>query len=191
MNQSCPTARGRGHPGHGYGRGQPRTRCWRPAGPRQRPRQCPRTALPARPSRLEQLLTFDRLHKLPGLNLRKLDHLSMAHGIEGHVPYCQPAVTEFARRTPDPLKAAAGRRKRILWDAGRPLVPESVRTRQKQPFTFPVDSFLAPGTGLWRFATDVLARPRLCADGFLSGAAVREVLDRHAARRDRRAWCGA
>ncbi|MGW1145128.1 asparagine synthase-related protein [Streptomyces sp. NPDC002454] len=136
------------------------------------------------PSRLEQLLTFDRLHKLPGLNLRKLDHLSMAHGIEGRVPYCQPAVTEFARRTPDPLKAAAGRRKRILRDAGRPLVPESVRTRQKQPFTFPVDSFLAPGTGLWRCATDVLARPRPCADGFLSGAAVREVLDRHAARRD-------
>ncbi|MFF0219913.1 asparagine synthase (glutamine-hydrolyzing) [Streptomyces vinaceus] len=137
------------------------------------------------PSRLEQLLAFDRLHKLPGLNLRKLDHLSMAHGIEGRVPYCQPAVTEFARRTPDALKAPpAGRRKQILWDAGRPLVPESVRTRQKQPFTFPVDTFLAPGSTLWRFATEVLARPRLCADGFLSAAAVRAVLDGHAARRD-------
>ncbi|MFJ5810949.1 asparagine synthase (glutamine-hydrolyzing) [Streptomyces sp. NPDC093093] len=139
---------------------------------------------PPAPARLEQLLTFDRLHKLPGLNLRKLDHLSMAHGIEGRVPYCQPAVTDFARRTPDTLKATAVRRKGILWDAGAPLVPESVRTRQKQPFTFPVDAFLAPGTKLWEFAHDVLSRPRLSTDGFLSGAAVREVLDTHAVRRD-------
>ncbi|WP_438318266.1 asparagine synthase (glutamine-hydrolyzing) [Streptomyces sp. HUAS TT3] len=136
------------------------------------------------PSRLEQLLTFDRLHKLPGLNLRKLDHLSMAHAIEGRVPYCQPAVTDFARRTPDGLKTTESRRKQILWDAGGPLVPESVRTRQKQPFTFPVEAFLAPGTTLWEFATDVLARPRLCSAGLLSGAAVREVLDEHAVHRD-------
>ncbi|MEU3059878.1 asparagine synthase (glutamine-hydrolyzing) [Streptomyces subrutilus] len=139
---------------------------------------------PPAPARLEQLLAFDRLHKLPGLNLRKLDHLSMAHSIEGRVPYCQPAVTDFARRTPDALKATETRRKGILWDAGGPLVPHSVRTRQKQPFTFPVDAFLAPGTKLWEFATDVLAGPRLSTAGFLSAAAVREVLDAHAVRRD-------
>ncbi|MEU8778383.1 asparagine synthase (glutamine-hydrolyzing) [Streptomyces sp. NPDC048606] len=137
------------------------------------------------PSRLERLLTYDRLHKLPGLNLRKLDHLSMAHAIEGRVPYCQPAVTDFARRTPDALKVDGHRRKSILWEAGRALVPASVRVREKQPFTLPVDAFLTPGTRLWEFVTDVLGAPRLRAGGFLDEGAVRGVLARHARHRDR------
>ncbi|ARZ72326.1 asparagine synthase (glutamine-hydrolyzing) [Streptomyces albireticuli] len=136
------------------------------------------------PSRLEQLLTFDRLHKLPSLNLRKLDHLGMAHAVEGRVPYCQPSVTAFARRTPDDLKVDGSRRKGILWDAGRGLIPRSVQKRAKQPFTFPVDAFMTPGTKLWDFTTDVLARPRLCDAGFLSGAAVRKVFAEHTAGRD-------
>ncbi|MEU8462039.1 asparagine synthase (glutamine-hydrolyzing) [Streptomyces sp. NPDC029003] len=136
------------------------------------------------PSRLEQILAFDRLHKLPGLNLRKLDHLAMAHAVEGRVPYCQPAVTRFARRTRDAWKVDGPHRKRILWDAGAPLVPEAVRTRQKQPFTFPVRAFMAPGTALWDFAAATLARPRLCAAGFLDAAAVRTVLTEHGRGRD-------
>ncbi|MGW3012869.1 asparagine synthase (glutamine-hydrolyzing) [Streptomyces sp. NPDC001219] len=132
------------------------------------------------PSRLEQLLDFDRLHKLPSLNLRKLDHLSMAHAVEGRVPYCQPSVTAFARRTPDALKVAGQTRKQILWEAGRELIPRAVRERRKQPFTFPVSAFLTPGTKLWDFVTDVLSVPRLCTSGFLDGAAVRTVLREHA-----------
>ncbi|MGW0332526.1 asparagine synthase (glutamine-hydrolyzing) [Streptomyces sp. NPDC003011] len=136
------------------------------------------------PSRVEQLLAFDRLHKLPSLNLRKLDHLSMAHAVECRVPYCQPSVTAFARRTPDALKVTDSRRKRILWDAGEGLVPRAVQERQKQPFTFPVGAFLTPGTKLWDFATDVLARPRICDAGFLGEAAVRDVLREHARGQD-------
>ncbi|MFJ2112736.1 asparagine synthase (glutamine-hydrolyzing) [Streptomyces sp. NPDC087850] len=136
-------------------------------------------------SRLERLLTFDRLYKLPALNLRKLDHLSMAHSVEGRVPYCQPAVTRFARRVPDPLKVDGDRRKGVLWDAGAPLIPAAVRQRRKQPFTFPVSHFLRPGGKLWEFTTDILTRPRLCAAGYLSGTAVRDVLSAHAAGHDR------
>ncbi|MGW6455471.1 asparagine synthase (glutamine-hydrolyzing) [Streptomyces sp. NPDC055078] len=136
------------------------------------------------PTRLEQLLTFDRLHKLPSLNLRKLDHLSMAHAVECRVPYCQPAVTRFARRTPDALKVDGERRKGILWDAGARLVPPAVWCRQKQPFTFPVSAFMTRGTALWDFAAGVLTRPRLCASGFLGEAAVRKVIAEHLAGRD-------
>lgn len=136
------------------------------------------------PSRLEQILGFDRLHKLPGLNLRKLDHLSMAHAVEGRVPYCQPAVTRFARRTRDTWKVDGSRRKRILWDAGAPYVPQAVRTRQKQPFTFPVRAFMAPGTALWDFAAATLTRPRLTTYGFLDAAALRDVLTEHGRGRD-------
>ncbi|MFC7308235.1 asparagine synthase (glutamine-hydrolyzing) [Streptomyces monticola] len=131
------------------------------------------------PSRLEQLLTFDRLHKLPSLNLRKLDHLSMAHAVEGRVPYCQPALTEFARRTPDTLKAGGAGHKRILWEAGASKVPPAVRDRQKQPFTFPVSAFMAPGGKLWDFTLDTLTSPRLCSAGFLSAKAVQNVITEH------------
>ncbi|MFI9202539.1 asparagine synthase (glutamine-hydrolyzing) [Streptomyces sp. NPDC053048] len=136
------------------------------------------------PSRLERILTFDRLHKLPSLNLRKLDHLSMAHAVECRVPYCQPAVTGFARRTPDALKVDGSLRKRVLWDAGARLVPPAVRDRPKQPFTFPVDAFMKQGTKLWDFTVGVLTRPRLCDSGFLSAAAVRKVMTEHMEGRD-------
>lgn len=136
------------------------------------------------PSRLEQLLAFDRLHKLPSLNLRKLDHLSMAHAVECRVPYCQPAVTDFARRTPDARKVDGPHRKRILWDAGVGLVPPAVQSRQKQPFTFPVGAFMARGATLWEFTVDVLMASRLCSSGFLSRAAVRRVIMEHGGGRD-------
>ncbi|MET7641176.1 asparagine synthase (glutamine-hydrolyzing) [Streptomyces sp. NPDC005438] len=131
------------------------------------------------PSRLERILDFDRTHKLPALNLRKLDHLSMAHGIECRVPYCQPAVTRFARALPDELKVVGSHRKRVLWDVGAKWIPEAVRGRDKQPFTFPVGAWLRPGTVLWDFVVDVLDRPRLCSSGFLSEPAVRRVVTEH------------
>ncbi|PRY37505.1 asparagine synthase (glutamine-hydrolyzing) [Umezawaea tangerina] len=131
-------------------------------------------------SRLEQILTFDRLHKLPSLNLRKLDHLSMAHSVEGRVPYCQPEVTRFARHTPDVLKAAGPGPKQILWESSTGLIPPSVRSRPKQPFTFPVGVSLAAGTPLWDFVADVLHRPRLVTAGYLAHSAVRRVFAEHA-----------
>ncbi|MFI9388734.1 asparagine synthase (glutamine-hydrolyzing) [Kutzneria sp. NPDC052558] len=138
---------------------------------------------PAR-SRLEQILDFDRLHKLPSLNLRKLDHLSMANSVEGRVPYCQPAVTRFARQTDDALKVAGSARKQILWDAGADLIPPAVRSRAKQPFTFPVGAYLAAGGPLWDFVRDVLARPRLVTSGYLAGPAVRRLIAEHAKGHD-------
>jgi len=106
---------------------------------------------PPGPSRLEQLLTFDRLYKLPSLNLRKLDHLSMPHAVEGRVPYCQPEVTRFARHTPDAGKVDGARRKGILVEAATALASASVLERAKQPFTFPVTAFMEPGSryGPW------------------------------------------
>ncbi|SCL20796.1 asparagine synthase (glutamine-hydrolysing) [Micromonospora pallida] len=135
-------------------------------------------------SAVEQILSFDRTYKLPSLNLRKLDHLAMANTIEGRVPYCQPAVTRFARRTPDALKVGGARRKQVLWDAGVGLVPLSVQRRDKQPFTFPVSAYLTPGRALWDFTVDVLTRPRLCSSGMLSQSAVSGVIAEHARGRD-------
>jgi asparagine synthase (glutamine-hydrolysing) len=135
-------------------------------------------------SRLEQILTYDRRHKLPSLNLRKLDHLSMAHSVEARVPYCQPAVTRFARTSADALKVDGDRRKHVLWEAARGLIPSSVQTRPKQPFTFPVAVFMQPGSLLWTFITDVFASPRLCTAGYLSKGAVHNILTEHARGHD-------
>lgn len=130
-------------------------------------------------SRLEQILMFDRMHKLPSLNLRKLDHLSMAHAVEGRVPYCQPTVTRFARGTPDVMKVEGLRRKRVLWGVGPGLIPPTVQTRQKQPFTFPVAAFMVEGTKLWEYTMEVLTAPQLCASGFLDITELRRVVSEH------------
>jgi asparagine synthase (glutamine-hydrolysing) len=136
-------------------------------------------------SRVEQMLTYDRLYKLPSLNLRKIDHLAMSYAVEARVPYCQPSVTCFARQAPDELKVGGLRRKRVLRDAARGLIPSSVQARSKQPFTMPVDAFMSAGSKIWEFAVDVLTGPRICSDGYLSSPAVQDVLKQHADGMDR------
>jgi asparagine synthase (glutamine-hydrolysing) len=124
-------------------------------------------------SRLERMLAFDREIKLPSLNLSKIDHLSMANAVECRIPYCQRAVTAFARTSPDEFKIARSARKRVLYDMATSLVPPLVLHRAKQPFTFPTSAFLRPGHALWDFARDVLARPVLCTSSYLR----RDVID--------------
>lgn len=136
------------------------------------------------PSRVEQLLSFDRLDKLPHLNLRKLDHLSMAHSVEGRVPYCQPAITSFARGLPDVRKVDGEDRKPILWSAGERYLPRSIRERPKQPFSLPVRVALQPGMPTWDYLADVLSGSSLCAAGILDQAAVSGVIAAHRAGSD-------
>jgi asparagine synthase (glutamine-hydrolysing) len=136
-------------------------------------------------SRLEQMLSFDRADKLPHLNLRKLDHLSMAHSVEGRVPFCQPSITSFARGLPDVRKVDGDDRKPILWSAGERYLPRTISERSKQPFSLPVGVALRPGSRVWEYLVDVVSGSRLCAAGILDAEAVSGVVASHLTGSDR------
>lgn len=121
---------------------------------------------------LERITRFELEHRLPSYHLRRVDHLSMAGSVEVRLPFCQQSVVALGRALPDTSRIADGLVKRTLYKAAQGLLPDSVLTRPKQPFTLPVSAMLTPGTPLWEFARDLLGPARLATDGRLDGGTV-------------------
>ncbi|MEV8021312.1 asparagine synthase (glutamine-hydrolyzing) [Streptomyces sp. NPDC086554] len=126
----------------------------------------------SRAGRLATITEFETRFRMPAYHLRRVDHLSMASSVEVRLPFCQPSLVRYAKALPDELKVSGGRGKRTLYGAAAGLLPESVLTRPKQPFTLPIAAMLVPGTVLYTYARDVLDPVRLRRRGMLDAAAV-------------------
>ena len=70
-----------------------------------------------------RMMRFDFETYLPEDVLTKVDRMSMAHSIESRVPLLDNEVIDFAATLPASLKIANGRRKHILKEAARRLLP--------------------------------------------------------------------
>jgi asparagine synthase (glutamine-hydrolysing) len=81
------------------------------------------------PSRLNRYL-FDLVRRtnLPAVLLIQ-DRNAMAHGVENRVPFLDHRLVEFAFRLPASAKVGAGRRKRVVWEAAKNVVPSAVLAR--------------------------------------------------------------
>lgn len=112
-----------------------------------------------------QLLLFQKIH-VPGLLIR-LDVATMAHSVEGRVPFLDHRLVEFANSLPmeykmrrldtfdqayragltsDELSEVHDVPKTLLKDIARPVLPESIVWRKKMGFPIPVE-YYAPAGG--------------------------------------------
>lgn len=66
------------------------------------------------------------------MNLRDFDRLSMAHGVEVRSPFMDWRLVCFAFSLPSSAKIGSGFTKRILRDALKGILPESIRTRTRK-----------------------------------------------------------
>ena len=85
-----------------------------------------------------ELLEADMQLVLPNDMLRKVDLMSMAHGLEVRVPFLDHHVVAYAFQLPVASKINRQMRKRILQDAFRDLLPEELYNRPKQGFEVPL-----------------------------------------------------
>jgi asparagine synthase (glutamine-hydrolysing) len=84
----------------------------------------------ADPSHLNRyLFNLVRGTNLPSV-LQMQDRNAMAHGVENRPPFLDHRVVEWAFRLPSWQKVSAGRRKRVLWNAGHGLLPALVLARR-------------------------------------------------------------
>jgi asparagine synthase (glutamine-hydrolysing) len=75
---------------------------------------------------------------LPGYILSSQgDRVAMAHSVEGRYPFLDHRVVSFASRLPATLKLKVLNEKYLLKRLAKGLVPESIRTRPKQPYRAP------------------------------------------------------
>jgi asparagine synthase (glutamine-hydrolysing) len=137
--------------------------------------------------RLDAMSELEIEHRLPAYHLRRVDHLSMAHSVEVRLPFCQPQVARFAQSVPPDLRIRGDKVKRVLYRAAEGLVPASVLSRPKQPFTLPIMAMLQPGQPLFDHAREVLAAANLRRHAMLEPSAVSRLLREQAVRPSDRA----
>lgn len=101
---------------------------------------------------------------LPGYILSSQgDRMAMAHAVEGRYPFLDHRVAAFAARLPAGLKMKVLDQKYLLKLAVKGLIPESIRTRPKQPYRAPDGiSFFGNNDELVR---DLLSPSRIKQDG--------------------------
>jgi asparagine synthase (glutamine-hydrolysing) len=125
---------------------------------------------------LDRLLYTDMKTYLVEL-LMKQDQMSMSMSIESRVPFLDHHLVEFAARLPHRLKLRGLTTKRILREAVRGLIPDSVLTRPKMGFPVPFDGWMRGG---WNnVAREVLLDSRTRQRGVTNPAAVARLLDDH------------
>jgi asparagine synthase (glutamine-hydrolysing) len=119
---------------------------------------------------------------LPGYILSSQgDRMSMAHSVEGRFPFLDHRVIEFAGNLPARLKMKTLNEKYILKRAAGHLVPESIRSRPKQPYRAPdARSFFDSETGKARavYVDDLLSADRLREFGLFNPTAVEKLADK-------------
>ena len=136
-------------------------------------------ALPAH----ARMMRFDFETYLPEDVLTKVDRMSMAHSIESRVPLLDNAVIDYAAALPSSLKIHRGRRKHILKEAVRDLLPDGILDRQKQGFGVPLGVWFRGG--LADIFSDVLGSPRTRQRGYFNTEFVDRIVREHlAGRRD-------
>ncbi len=109
--------------------------------------------------------------------LMKQDQMSMSTSIESRVPFLDHKLVEFAARLPERMKLSGFTTKRILREAVRELLPESILTRKKMGFPVPFAGWAANG---WHdVVRDVLLDQRTRERGLTNTTAVERLLDDH------------
>jgi len=87
---------------------------------------------------LNEVLSLDSQLVLQGDMLTKVDLMSMANSLEVRVPFLDPAVVKLAFDMEASLKAQGNRRKIVLREAFRGILPEELYTRPKHGFEVPL-----------------------------------------------------
>jgi asparagine synthase (glutamine-hydrolysing) len=135
------------------------------------------------PDLVARTLDVDVGTYLPGDLLVKVDIATMAVSLEGRSPLLDHPLAEFAARLPTELKVGPGGGKRVLREAVRDLLPESILTRRKKGFGVPVARWLRGE--LRGMLEDALFSAQARARPFFRESAVRGLFDEHLAGRDR------
>jgi asparagine synthase (glutamine-hydrolysing) len=106
------------------------------------------------------------------------DRASMAHSVEGRVPYLDHRVIEFANSLSPRYKLRGLREKVLLRRALSPILPESIRNRAKQPYRAPDSRSFFQGDRPLPYVQELLSESNLRRSGYFHPQAVDRLLDK-------------
>ena len=129
---------------------------------------------------LARLLDLNLRTYLPGDLLVKADRMSMAHGLEVRSPFLDAELAELALRLPPAVKLRGARRKIVLTEAVRDLLPPQILARRKRGFGVPLDNWFR--TDLRDYMQGTLGAPEARVRDFVAGAVVDGLIATHSGR---------
>jgi len=128
---------------------------------------------PGAASPVDRALRLDSRIMLVDDPVKRVDNMTMAHGLEARTPFLDHELVELAARIPPELKLADGG-KGILKAASRGVVPDAVIDREKGYFPVPALSHLEePVLGMVR---EALLAPEARERGLFRPAMVESML---------------
>lgn len=133
------------------------------------------------PEMLDQLLYVDTRFYLPNDMLVKVDRMTMAHGLEGRVPFLDYTVVEFVASLPAHFKLNNGVGKYLLRRIMARRLPQTTLTRPKEGFNIPVSKWLRED--LRDLLGDALSVKRLTEVGVWQPQAIQRMIRDHQERR--------
>jgi asparagine synthase (glutamine-hydrolysing) len=107
--------------------------------------------------------------------LDRKDRMSMAHGLEVRVPFCDHRLVEYVYNAPWSMKTFDGREKSLLRAAVADLLPESVVRRRKSPYPSIQDP--AYERALRERLAEVLADPDAPVAALLNARRIHELMN--------------
>ena len=133
------------------------------------------------PDELSRLMEIDRRYHLGDKLLPQTDRMTMAHSLEGRVPFCDLELARFLSSVPTAIKFKHGRKKHLLKKAVGSLLPPEILGKKKLGLQLPYSAWLCGPLKSW--AEEIVMSERIDAGGLLSSADVRTLWAEHQARR--------
>lgn len=107
--------------------------------------------------------------------LDRKDRLSMAHGLEVRVPFCDHRLVDYVYNIPWSMKTFDGREKSLIRAAAADLLPDSVLQRKKSPY--PSTQDVPYVRMLQSRATEILTDERAPTAGLLNAKRMLEIME--------------
>ncbi len=126
---------------------------------------------------LRRILYFDQTSWLPDNLLERGDRMTMAASIEARVPFLDHKLVEFTASLPDQWRVDELRRKRVLREVARSLLPSEITERSKVGFRVPVTEWFTGGMREYLF--DHLRSSDSLTRSYYDTAVLDRALDEH------------
>lgn len=128
---------------------------------------------------LKRITYLEIKHRLPEFLLARADKMTMAHSVEGRVPFLDTRLVELAFNMPSDIKIKGGRIKYILKKAVEGIIPQEIIDRKKQGFSNPIGEWLKPENPISQELTDIIFNSKIRERNILNYDYIKEVMYAH------------
>ncbi len=128
---------------------------------------------------LKRIVYLEIKHRLPEFLLARADKMTMAHSVEGRVPFLDKRLVELALNMPSDTKIKGGQTKYILKKAVEGIIPDEIIWRKKQGFGTPIGEWLKDDSPISKKMTDVIMGSGLRERNILDYGYVEKLLSSH------------